>query len=440
MMTFDEAKRHILDQAQVRGIGAEVVGQRQRELTARAHTGRLEQLTQAVQGGVGVRVVVGGRVGYAYSEELSPTALDWMLNEAIENASLQREATGFLPAGSSLGRQDLVGDAFAAPLEAKVQAALGFEGTLREDARVKQVMLAAYSEHVWDMSVASTEGTDGSYRRGIAGMGGSIVMQEGTSLKQGWERRWVTDLGMLDPGRTALEFTERTGRLLGARPLQTGRYPAYFEPRAFAHLLFAFWSMWSGKAVMEGKSRLAGRLGERVAAPIVTLIDDPTISGGLGTRPFDAEGAATRPVTLVEDGVVRGYLTNSETARALHLENTGHASRNYRGILSVAPSNLYLRAGTGFKPKLGVIITEVTGVHAGASAITGQFSLQALGLWVEGGEVAYPVENFAVAGDFLTLLQDISGLGDALEWELVWGGVACGAPLVGVAELSFAGA
>ncbi len=442
MMALDEAKRYVLDRARVRSVAAEVVGRRERELIARASHGRLEQLTQAVSGGLGVRVVVNGRTGYAYTEELSREALDWMLDEAIENASLQPEGDAFLPTGSALGQRDLVGDKLNAPLQAKIQAALGFEGTLREDKRVTHVELADYMERVVDVSVASTQGADGTYRRGAAALSAFFVMQDSASRKQGWDREWVTDLATLDPGRTALEFTERTGRLLGARPLATGRYPAYFEPKAFVHLLTAFLPMWSGKAVLEGKSRLAKRLGEAIAAPILTVIDDPALPGGLGSRPFDAEGTPARQLTLVEDGVLRAYLTNSEVARALGLENTGHAARRYRDTLTVAPSNLYVRArpaGSGIKPERGVVITEVSGVHAGASAITGQFSLQGLGLWVEGGEVAYPVENFAVAGDFLTLLREITGLGEALEWEM-WGGIAVGAPLVGVAELSFAGA
>jgi len=438
-MTGDEARRYVLAQARERGVDVEVVGQQSRELTARAHAGRIEQLTQAVRGGLGVRVVTGGRTGYAYTEELSPAALDWMLDEATENAGLQQATNGFLPAGSALGRTDLVGDRLTAPLEAKVGAALGFEGTLREDKRVKQVMLAAYTEREVDVAVASTRGADGAYRRGAAGIGGSMVMQEGNSLKQGWDMKWVTELHQLDPGRTALEFTERTGRLLGARPLKTGLYPAYFEPKPFIHLLSFFWLMWSGKMVMEGKSRLAGRLGERVAAPIVTLVDDPTMPDGLASVPFDAEGTPTHALTLLEGGVLRGFFHNSETARALGAQTTGHAQRAYRGILGVSPTNLALRPGAGLAMEQGVLVTEVTGVHAGANPISGEFSVQGLGLWVEGGEVAYPVENFAVAGDFLSLLTDVTALGDALEWEFGMMGGAYGAPLVGVAGLSFAG-
>jgi PmbA protein len=270
-------------------------------------------------------------------------------------------------------------------------------------------------------------------------MGASVVMQDGGSTKQSWDMEWATAVHGLDPGRTAYDITQRTGRLLGARPLPTGRYIAYFEPKAFINLLATFWPLWSGKAVMEGKSRLAGRMGEVIGASLVTLVDDPTLPGGLATRPFDAEGAAARPVTLVDAGVLRGFLTNSESARALAMENTGHAARGYRGFLSVAPSNLHVKPGAGVRMDHGVLVAEVMGLHAGANPVTAQFSVQGLGLKVEGGEIAYPVENFAVAGDFLTLLRQVTALGETLRWDL-GGGSAFGSPLVEVQDLSFAGA
>ena len=438
-MTQDDARAYVLSEASARGIAAEIVAETGRELTARVHAHRIEHLTQAVRGGIGVRVIVEGRVGYGYSEELSREALDWMLEEAVENAGLQRETGGFLPAGTATPRVETVGDRLQASLETKIQTALGFEGTLREDKRVKQVLIASYAEREWDVAVASTEGADGSYRRGVAGLMASIVMQDGSSLKQGWDDTWATDVNELDPGRTALEFTERTGRLLNAQRLGTGRYRAYFEPKAFAAMLAAFTAMWSGKAVAERKSPLAGRLGEVIASPMVTIVDDPALPEGLASRPVDAEGTRAMRTVLVEGGILRSYLTNSETAKQLGVANTGHAWRGYRGTLGVGPSNLFLAAGAGVALQEGVLIAELSGLHAGTNAITGEFSVQALGLWVEDGAVAHPVEDFAVAGNFLTLLRNITAVGDRLEWDFGMR-TAYGTPVVEVRELSFAGA
>jgi len=438
-MTHDDARVYVLAGAKERGVAAEVLAEVGREITARSHQRKLEHLTQAVRGGLGVRVVVDGRVGYAYSEELTPQALDWMLREAIDNAGLQSETGGFIPPGQHVGRRDLVGESLRGSLEAKVQMAIGFESTIREDPRVKQVLYASYAEREWEVTIASTEGADGSYRRGVAGMMASMVMQDGTSRKQSFDDDWATAVAALEPGRTALEFTERTGRLLGARPLRTGRYRAYLEPKAAAAILAAFAPMWNGKNVAERKSPLAGRLGEPIASSLVTLVDDPLLPEGLASRPVDAEGTPARRTVLVEGGVLRSYLTNSESARTLGMENTGHAWRTYRGILWVAPSNLFIRPGPGAPLSEGVVIAEVMGVHAGTNAVTGEFSLQALGLWVEDGKIAYPVENFAVAGNILTLLKEITALGPALEWE--YGGrIAYGSPMIEVRELSFAGA
>ncbi|MCS7218300.1 MAG: TldD/PmbA family protein [Thermus sp.] len=436
-MTLEEAKAYLLRRAREMGLSAEVLFQEERELSLRAQQGVLEEIKEARQGGLGLRVVAEGRVGYAYTEELSQEALEWALAEARENALLSGKE-GFLPEGKPLGHHDLLGEGLSAPLEAKKEAALGLERALRSDPRTQSVMMAGYLEREARVALASTQGAEGGFRTGLAALGGSFVLKEGESLKQGWDFRPAKEFHALDPGRTALELREKTARLLGARPLRTGRYRAYLEPRAMAGLLRVFAEALSGKNALEGKSRLLGRLGEQVASAWVTLVDDPTLEKGLASRPLDAEGTPARPVTLIERGVFRSFLHNSETARALGQANTGHAFRRYRSTLDVAPSNLYLLPVGNLKLERGVLIAEFMGLHAGANPVSLDFSLQALGLWVEEGEVRHAVENFAVSGNLLELFQAIEALGEDLDWELM--GSAYGSPTVAVAELSFAGA
>lgn len=194
--------------------------------------------------------------------------------------------------------------------------------------------------------------------------------------------------------------------------------------------------MLSGKSVMEGKSRLTGKVGQRVGSDLVTLTDDPFLEGDLGCRPFDSEGTASSAVTLVENGILRSFLPTSETARVTGQANTGHAARGYRSTLDVGPSNLYLNTGEGISPTRGVVVTDLMGLHAGTDPM--DISLQALGLLVERGEVAHAVENFTVSGNLLEFLASIVGLGKTLEWHLYGG--ALGAPMVEIAEVSFAGA
>ncbi|MGC8876411.1 TldD/PmbA family protein [Thermus sp.] len=436
-MTLEEAKAYVLRRARELGLEAELLFGEERELSLRAREGRLEEIKEARQRGLGLRVVAEGKVGYAYTEELSQEALDWALEEARENALLSAKE-GALPEGRPLGSHDLLGEGLSAPSERKKEAALALEEALRQDPRVKSVLMGGYLERESRVALASTRGAEGSFRTGFAALLGSFVMAEGKSVKQGWDLRAGKEFHALEPGRTALEFREKTARLLHAKPLRTGRYRAYLEPRAMAMLLSVFAEALSGKNALEGKSRLLGRLGERIASPLVTLVDDPTLEKGLFSRPFDAEGTPTARTVVVEKGVFKTFLHNLETAKALGQRNTGHAARGYRGVLEVAPTNLYLEPVGNLRLTEGVVVTELMGLHAGANPVSLDFSVQALGLWVEEGEVRHAVENFAVSGNLLELLQGVEAVGDDLDWLLL--GAAYGSPTVAVAELSFAGA
>lgn len=437
-MTLDEARRYLLRRAEELGLAAEIVADEERELTLAAHGGQLAELTSAERGGLGLRVVVDGKTGYASTEERSPGALEWALVEARENALLQGDQAGFLPQGRALGERDLIGEGLSAPLEEKAQRALELEAQLRRDPRLDQVMLSRYSERETRFALASTQGASGGYRNGYSALMASFVMREGESLKQGWDARLEKEFHLLEPGKTALEMLEKTGRLLGAKPLTTGRYTAYFEPQAFAQLLGVFAFMVSGKTLVDGKSRLEGKLGQRVASELVTLLDDPTLPDGLASRPFDSEGTPAERVALVEKGVFKSFLHNSATARKSGQPNTGHAQRGYRTTLAVGTSNFFIEPGSSLKREHGVVVTGMMGVHAGANPISGDFSLQGLGLYVEGGEVAYPVENFVVSGNLLELLSRVVAVGADFEW--VPSGGIIGAPTVAVEALSFAGA
>lgn len=436
-MTLEEAKRYLLRRAKELGLEAEVLFQEERELSLRARGGVLEEIKEARQGGLGLRVVAEGRVGYAYTEELSEAALEWALQEARENALLSGKE-GFVPEGRPLGGHDLLGEGLSAPVERKKEAALALEKALREDPRVKSVLMGSYLERERRIALASTQGAEGSFRTGFAALTGSFVMAQGKSVKQGWDFKAGKEFHALEPGRTALEFREKTARLLEARPLKTGRYRAYLEPRAMAMLLSVLAQAFSGKNALEGKSRLLDRLGEQIASRLVTLVDDPTLEKGLASRPFDAEGTPAGRTMVVEKGVFKTFLHNLETAKALKQRNTGHAARTYRGTLGVAPTNFYLEPVGNLALTKGVVVTEFMGLHAGANPVSLDFSLQALGLWVEEGEVRHAVENFAVSGNLLELLQAVEAVGDDLDW-LLWD-VAYGSPTVAVAELSFAGA
>lgn len=263
-------------------------------------------------------------------------------------------------------------------------------------------------------------------------------MEDKGSQKQSFGIDISNEFHALDPGRTALKAIEETGRLLGSKPLKTGRYTAYLEPKAVIQLMGLLLFMVNGKSVMEGKSRLAKKLDTEVASKYLSLVDDPFLEKGIQNRPFDSEGTPSRTIQIIEHGILKSFLHNSETARALGQENTGHASRSYKRPLDVGPSNLFIQPGKGIKPNQGIIVTDFMGVHAGANPISGDLSLQSFGLLVEGGEISHPVEDFAISGNILDMLMNIQAVGNTLEWHLGQG--IFGAPMLEVSDVSFAGA
>lgn len=438
-MNIRQAERYLLEKASAAGIELEAFAAADRVLTLEAFGARLSEVTQAQRGGIGLRVVDGGRVGYASTEEITRSALDWAFQEAVENAGLSDDTDGFIPQGEALGQRDLLSEGLSATMEEKSGRALALEQALRDDERTKQVFLARYSERERSASLASTRGAEGRYRNGTARVEASYIMGRGDGVKQGSDVDVAKDLHALDPLRTSQRMLERTGRLLGARPLPTGRRRAYLEPKVVAELLSLVLYNLNGRNLIEGTSRFADRLGARVASELVTLADDPTLDQGLASRPFDAEGTPARRTPLLDKGVLRSFLHNSATSRTAGHPNTGHAYRSYQGPLDVAASNLLLDPGAGIAVTDGVVVTEVMGVHAGANPISGDLSLQGLGLWIEGGEVAYPVDNFALSGNLFRMLEAVVGVGSKTEW-LPAKGAMMRVPMLEIESLSFAGA
>ncbi len=166
-MTLEEAKAYVLRRAREMGLKVELLFQEERELSLRAREGRLEEIKEARQAGVGLRVEAEGRVGYAYTEELSPEALDWALEEARENALLSGKK-GSLPQGGPLGGHDLLGEGLSAPLERKKEAALALEEAIRQDPRVRSVLMGGYLEREVRVGLESTEGASGAFRTGLS--------------------------------------------------------------------------------------------------------------------------------------------------------------------------------------------------------------------------------------------------------------------------------
>ncbi|MGC1430852.1 MAG: metallopeptidase TldD-related protein, partial [Candidatus Sulfotelmatobacter sp.] len=223
------------------------------------------------------------------------------------------------------------------------------------------------------------------------------------------------------PEQVGKVAAERTLRRLGARKAKTAQVPIIFDPMVATSILEHIFEGVNGDSVYRGASFLAGKLGQKIAGANVTIIDDGTIPGGFGTSPFDGEGIPTRRTVVVENGVLNSYLLNTYTAKKLGLQTTGNASRGLAGTPGIGPGNYFLQPGARTPKQMiseikeGLYVTEFLG-H-GANLVTGDYSRGASGLWISGGEFAYPVEEITVAGNLKEMFFNISEIASDLEFR-----------------------
>src|SRR5438093_2119660 len=218
-------------------------------------------------------------------------------------------------------------------------------------------------------------------------------------------------------GQTA---ARRALRRLGARRVKTCEVPVIFDPEMAASLIRHIAGAAAGPSLYRGASFLVGKLGEQIASPAVTLVDDGTVPGALGSRPFDGEGLPVRRTVIVDGGVLRSYLLDTYSGRKLGMPSTHHAARDGSGV-SVSTTNLYLAAGESTPADLiksvknGLYVTELIGF--GVNGVTGDYSRGAVGMWIENGELAYPVEEITVAGNLLDMFRAVEGVGNDLVFR-----------------------
>ncbi len=445
-MNFDQARSFVLELAKSKGANVEVYAMSRASTGIKAFEGEVSEFKLSKQMGLGVRALVNQAWGYSFTENFSEVALTRCLEMALSNAALV-EPVGHAVIGA-WAEPPHVGDLYGEGLsgvsvERKVQLAVNLEQATRNaDPRVKTVPYAMYSDGESLTAVANTAGLDRSYKENFAYQFAGPLVSENGQNKSAFEFKFSREFEQLDPNQTALEAVRKSLAMLGGQAAPSGAYPVVIDRDCMATFLGTFAGMFSAKQVQDGKSPLAGKLQQSIGSSVISILDDATRTGGIDSRPFDAEGFPSQKLVLLERGVLKNFMHNTETAAKVGMQSTGHGARyGYRGTVGVSPSNFYNEPGTFTQLELissieqGVLLTAIHGYHAGANSINGDFSLQADGFWIENGKVAHPLEVFTVAGNFLELLQNIEAVADDLEFKM--GGV--GGSSVRVKSLNIGG-
>ncbi len=395
--------------------------------SVRVHGGEVESLTQATTAGIGVRVVHGGRQGFAYAGTLDPAVIAEVLAEARDNAAFAEpedwvglaEPDGVAPPDVDLWRDGLAD----MPTDRKLALALDLERAVRDrDPRIVGVRVAQWGDGSGVGAVVTSTGIAVAGRSTGCHLAVQALAEDGGETKTGYGVSVGREPADIDLDAAADEAADRTTRLLGAVQPASGTVTLVLEPRMAATLLAVVAGTLDGESVLKGRSPFADRVGEPIASPLLTLVDDPTDPRSLGADSHDGEGLATRRVPLIEGGVLQGFLHNSMTGRRAGVPSTASAVRGFRSTPGVGAQALAMAPGAGTIDDLlagvehGVLVQSMSGLHSGVNPVSGDFSVGVEGLLVRRGARAEPIREATVASTLQRLLLDVAAVGGEIEW------------------------
>ncbi|HEV8524213.1 MAG TPA: TldD/PmbA family protein [Terriglobales bacterium] len=425
---------------------AEAVAREASEFSTVVRLGQVETLKESGASSMGLRVFFGQRAASTYTSDLSPAGIQQMLSAALELARITSEDPhAGLPEPGQLGAisgdLDLYyEDVYSLPSEERIAyARRAEEAALQHDPRIRNSEGGSFDAAVGHRVLANSHGFVGEYRRSYCSVAAVPIAEDNGSMERDFWYSVARSLGRLDsPEHVGRVAAQRALRRLGARKVKTQRVPVVFDPMVARSLLENVFEAVNGDAIYRGASFLAGKLGEPVAGENVTVVDDGTLPGGFGTSPFDDEGVPTQRTVVIERGVLKSYLLNAYAARKLGLKTTGNAARGLAGTPGIGVGNFFFEQGTKTPQEIiaevrdGLYLTEFLGF--GVNLVTGDFSRGAAGMWIVNGELAYPVHEITVAGNLREMLNNISVIGNDLEFR---GSVA--APTLRIDGLTVAG-
>src|SRR5262245_749565 len=414
--------------------------------TVQVRLGTVESLKHARENRCSLRVFTESGSASATTSDLSPAALERLVDESVRLAQVaRRDEHSGLPASETLARNvpdldlwDAKGHAMG--LEDKIDWARRAEAAaLEADPRVRNSEGAEFYDRQGRVAYASTGGFAGGFRVSSFALSVTpVASDDGDMERDYWytAARHLADLQQ--PEEVGREAARRAVRRLGGRKGRTMEVPVVFDPETAASLIRGIAVAASGPSLYRGTSFLIGQQGKTVASPQVTIVDDPTIPQGLGSRPFDGEGLPSRRTVVVDQGVLASYLLDTYSARRLGLAATGNAAREHGGGVTVGYTNLYLEPGPWAPEEIlrsvdrGLYVTELIGF--GVNFATGDYSRGAVGFWIEGGEITYPVEEITIAGNLRQMMQDVEMVGRDLTFR-----DQSSAPTLKVSRLTVAG-
>ncbi|MBU3690019.1 MAG: hypothetical protein B7C54_02100 [Acidimicrobiales bacterium mtb01] len=393
----------------------------------RVYEGEVEHFVSAQSEGIGIRVIRDGRTGTSYAGTLDPAVIADVLAEARDNLGYGEvdEWSGLAePDGVAVTPQVLWSDRLEnVPTARKIELAKELERLARAaDSRVR-VDDSNYSDAFGEAAVATTTGIRVSGRENGCYLSVGTLADDGDETQTGFGFSVGRDVDELDVEKAAREAADRATRLLGATKPASRRVTVVLDPFVTAQFLGIIGGTLNGDSVVKGRSLFANRLGDQVASPLVTLVDDPTNPLAYTATDIDGEGLAARRNVLIDRGTLGMFVQSSYSARRMGVSTTGNGTRGgYAGSPGAGCLALQVAPGTRSQAEIvagiddGILIQQVQGLHSGVNPVSGDFSTGAAGITITNGALGAPVREFTIASTLQKMLLDIAEVGGDLEW------------------------
>lgn len=408
--------------------------------------GEVEKISQAGEKRLGLRLFFGHSSASASTSDISKKSIEKLVEDTARMARVTaQDPHGGLPDSGELARElpqlDLIDEpARGVSVDEKIDIALQAEkSALAYDPRITNSEGAEFSNQFGRVIYATSHGFAGEYSGSTFGHSVSpVASQNGSMQRDYWYSSNRKFAKLQSPASVGEKAARRVLRRLGGRKIKTCEAPIVFDPEMAASLLRNLASALSGYSLYKGASFLAGKLGTQIGSDLLTVIDDGTIAGALGSRPFDGEGLPVREKSVVEKGRLQSYLLDTYSGKKLGMASTGNASRSVGEPPGVSPANFFLVPGKDSPEQIiatvdhGLYVTELIGF--GVNMVTGDYSRGAAGLWIENGELTYPVEEITIAGNLKEMFQNIEMVGSDLELR---GRIA--SPTIKISQMTIAG-
>jgi PmbA protein len=403
---------------------AEVYLQTGRNLSVRVRNADIETIQEASTSGIGFRVIVDGKTGFSHSNDLEQKALEDTVGRAIAFARLTTpDESNLLPADQGFTDVGALFDPDIAgvSMDRKIEMALELEALAMADPKITHSSGSSFGEWEGEVFIANSNGISKTYRSSVCSIGLGVVAEKGEQRRTGYEycsRRFFSDLEPLE--KIAGEAAKKAWELLDPGMVKTQRAAVIFDSSVAPSFLSGIIAAINGERVLQGASFLQDSLNRQFASPLLTITDDGTLPKGTGSKPFDGEGVPTAKRVLIENGVLKSFIYNTQVAARAGTKSTGNASRGgYTSLPSIGTHNLYLAPGKNSPEEIiaatdrGLLLKGLTGY--GINPVTGNFSGGATGFWIEKGKIAHPVEGLTIAGSADLILGGIDMMGNDID-------------------------